>query len=24
MLALAHKGIKDLIVGQKRAIATLG
>jgi ribonuclease PH len=24
MLTLAHKGIKDLIVGQKRAIATLG
>jgi ribonuclease PH len=24
MLALAHKGIKELIVGQKRAIATLG
>ena len=24
MLALANKGIKDLIVGQKRAIATLG
>jgi hypothetical protein len=24
MLELAHKGIKDLIVGQKRAIATLG
>jgi ribonuclease PH len=24
MLALAHKGIKELIVGQKRAIAALG
>jgi ribonuclease PH len=24
MLALAQKGIKELIVGQKRAIATLG
>jgi ribonuclease PH len=24
MLTLAHKGIKELIVGQKRAIATLG
>ena len=24
MLALAHKGIKELIVGQKRAIAGLG
>src|SRR6267143_4492137 len=24
MLALAHKGIKELILGQKRAIATLG
>jgi ribonuclease PH len=24
MLALAHKGIKELILQQKRAIATLG
>jgi ribonuclease PH len=24
MLALANKGIKELILGQKRAIATLG